>query len=473
MRSTYEDLAINESETYNNMRHTNATRSVFRRVGIAEQRRRRSWSGQSEMINETENWIDCREEGERALGAWKRISSAHAVATESVRVKRGGERAQGRRSPQVLLVEAQEARRGASPGAQSLPAESRPRRIAVLMATGAVLRRIRFKVRFLEQRVRREYGEEWKTFEKSKEFELLRTEFSRYLNTASLQRCNAWAARAACPWGAWLSELCAHPVRDLCMEMKRFCSDVTSPAMRSGSAHMKFPPDYPYSPPSIRFLTKVWHPNVYEGSDVWSSGRSRALGALPSAPPTLPSGEDVSLKRREAAKSCFSGPQTGSSLMNGDLCISILHPPVHDPQSGELPCEMWNPTQNVRTILLSVISLLNEPNTFSPANVDASVMFRRWRDSKGKDKEYENIIRKQVSAARLEAEKDGVVVPLTLEDYCIKTKVKPPEHNVDMTDFYDDDYDLDDDDDDDNEGEGAESGDGEYEDGDDSGNGES
>lgn len=46
-----------------------------------------------------------------------------------------------------------------------------------------------------------------------------------------------------------------------------------------------------------------------------------------------------------------------------------------------------------RTILLSVISLLNEPNTFSPANVDASVMYRRWRDSKGLDNEYENIIR--------------------------------------------------------------------------------
>lgn len=80
-------------------------------------------------------------------------------------------------------------------------------------------------------------------------------------------------------------------------------------------------------------------------------------------------------------------------FQNGDLCISILHPPVDDPQSGELPCERWNPTQNVRTILLSVISLLNEPNTFSPANVDASVMYRRWRDSKGRDKEYENIIR--------------------------------------------------------------------------------
>ena len=29
-------------------------------------------------------------------------------------------------------------------------------------------------------------------------------------------------------------------------------------------AVMKFPPDYPYSPPSVKFLTKMWHPNVYE-----------------------------------------------------------------------------------------------------------------------------------------------------------------------------------------------------------------
>jgi len=31
-------------------------------------------------------------------------------------------------------------------------------------------------------------------------------------------------------------------------------------------AQVKFPLDYPYSPPSMRFLTKVWHPNVYEVS---------------------------------------------------------------------------------------------------------------------------------------------------------------------------------------------------------------
>ena len=53
----------------------------------------------------------------------------------------------------------------------------------------------------------------------------------------------------------------------------------------------------------------------------------------------------------------------------------------------------------------------------------------------------------KVSASRSEAEKDNVVVPLTLEDYCIKTKAPVVESTLDMADFYDDDYDLDDDDD--------------------------
>ena len=41
-----------------------------------------------------------------------------------------------------------------------------------------------------------------------------------------------------------------------------------------------------------------------------------------------------------------------------------------------------------------------------------------------------------------------MVVPLTLEEYCVKPKARPPPDPVDITDFYDDDY-LDDDDDDD------------------------
>jgi ubiquitin-conjugating enzyme E2 R len=49
--------------------------------------------------------------------------------------------------------------------------------------------------------------------------------------------------------------------------------------------------------------------------------------------------------------------ESNFGLQNGDLCISILHPPVDDPQSGELPCERWNPTQNVRYFDVQVFLL--------------------------------------------------------------------------------------------------------------------
>lgn len=29
-------------------------------------------------------------------------------------------------------------------------------------------------------------------------------------------------------------------------------------------ALIKFPIDYPYSPPAFRFLSEMWHPNIYE-----------------------------------------------------------------------------------------------------------------------------------------------------------------------------------------------------------------
>lgn len=134
---------------------------------------------------------------------------------------------------------------------------------------------------------------------------------------------------------------------------------------------------------------------------------------------------------------------------------------------------MFIPT---RTILLSVISLLNEPNTFSPANVDASVMYRKWKESKGKDREYTDIIRcvlslawqhwlcwdpvghglwraglqssvlnphfspfrKQVLGTKVDAERDGVKVPTTLAEYCVKTKTPAPDEGSDL--FYDDYY---------------------------------
>lgn len=170
-------------------------------------------------------------------------------------------------------------------------------------------------------------------------------------------------------------------------------------------AKLTFPIEYPYSPPTMSFLSRMFHPNIY---------------------------------------------------MNGIVCISILHAPGEDPHSEELPFERWNPTQNVRTILLSVISLLTEPNINSAAHVDASVQYREWKESNGKKSAYEEIVRKLVEQTRSDAERDGVTVPLTVEDYCLPSIApgKMDEDNLDYLDG-DDDYCFDtedtDDDDDDNE----------------------
>ena len=58
--------------------------------------------------------------------------------------------------------------------------------------------------------------------------------------------------------------------------------------------------------------------------------------------------------------------------------------------------------------------------------------------------------RKQVLGTKEEAEKDGVKVPLTLQEYCVSVAPKSSEPSQDI-DFYDDDYDdgMDDDDEDD------------------------
>ena len=95
------------------------------------------------------------------------------------------------------------------------------------------------------------------------------------------------------------------------------------------SARLTFPPDYPLNPPKMRFTTPLFHPNVYK---------------------------------------------------NGEVCISILHPPGDDKFGYEKSSERWSPVQSVEKILMSVISMLAEPNADSPANVDAAKM---WRDDRG------------------------------------------------------------------------------------------
>lgn len=89
---------------------------------------------------------------------------------------------------------------------------------------------------------------------------------------------------------------------------------------------INFTEEYPFRAPTVRFTSSILHPNIYE---------------------------------------------------DGGVCISILHEGV-DNYGYEDSGERWMPSQNVTSILLSIISMLNEPNFESPANIDASVM---WKDN--------------------------------------------------------------------------------------------
>ena len=62
---------------------------------------------------------------------------------------------------------------------------------------------------------------------------------------------------------------------------------------------------------------------------------------------------------------------------DGKVCISILHKPGFDPYNEqEQENEKWRPILGVEQILISVISMLNDPNCDSPANIDAGVQYR-------------------------------------------------------------------------------------------------
>ncbi|KAF2666423.1 putative ubiquitin conjugating enzyme [Microthyrium microscopicum] len=128
-------------------------------------------------------------------------------------------------------------------------------------------------------------------------------------------------------------------------------------------ANMTFPKNYPYSPPDFRFTKSLYHPNVYE---------------------------------------------------DGRLCISILHAPGEDEMSGESASIRWSPVQRVESVLISVISLLDDANIDSPANVDASVLFR------DNPAAYKEMVVKDLEASKKDIPKDFIMP--TTEAYGAKKK---------------------------------------------------
>lgn len=95
----------------------------------------------------------------------------------------------------------------------------------------------------------------------------------------------------------------------------------------------------------MKFVTEMWHPNIDQNGD----------------------GESLNLVcKKFFIDSCVS------------VCISILHEPGDDKWGYEKASERWLPVHTVETIIISVISMLAEPNDESPANVDAA---KQWRES--------------------------------------------------------------------------------------------
>jgi ubiquitin-conjugating enzyme E2 R len=89
---------------------------------------------------------------------------------------------------------------------------------------------------------------------------------------------------------------------------------------------------------------------------------------------------------------------------DGKLCISILHAPGEDMMSGESAGERWSPAQRVESVLISILSLLDDAEISSPANVDAGKMLR------DEPEKYKERVQKDVEASKQDVP-DGFVLP--------------------------------------------------------------
>ncbi|CCD22708.1 SCF E2 ubiquitin-protein ligase catalytic subunit CDC34 NDAI_0A05530 [Naumovozyma dairenensis CBS 421] len=142
-------------------------------------------------------------------------------------------------------------------------------------------------------------------------------------------------------------------------------------------AQMRFPEDFPFSPPQFRFTPAIYHPNVYR---------------------------------------------------DGRLCISILHQ-GGDPMTDEPDAETWSPVQTVESVLISIVSLLEDPNISSPANVDAAVDYRKNQE------QYKQRVKMEVERSKQDIPA-GFQMPTSHSAYVSQSKSPEPEQTKYATDNF-------------------------------------
>jgi ubiquitin-conjugating enzyme E2 R len=141
---------------------------------------------------------------------------------------------------------------------------------------------------------------------------------------------------------------------------------------------MRFPSDFPFSPPTFRFTPAIYHPNIYR---------------------------------------------------DGRLCISILHQ-GGDSTSDEPDSETWTPAQTVESVLISIISLLEDPNVLSPANIDASVELRKNPEA------YKKKVLQEVENSKLDIPEDYVIPDSAEFAYSNGLAPKLDDHDPVAEDFW-------------------------------------
>ena len=117
---------------------------------------------------------------------------------------------------------------------------------------------------------------------------------------------------------------------------------------------LKFPQDYPNHPPEVKFVTRVFHPNICKSLE-WQH-----------RPDLL----------------CFFLD------MDGSICLDILQ-------------QRWSASLDVSTLLISIRSLLTDPNPASPANSEAATLYRNHR------REYERRVREYIDQQLMEGDDES------------------------------------------------------------------